>query len=71
MGDVIKFTGATLHDLPPQWVLDGAAEAKLKTCIVIGEHEDGSYYFASSTSSGPDNLWLTEKFRQFLLDLIE
>jgi hypothetical protein len=35
--------------------------------IIIGETDDGEFYFASSKASGPDVLWDLEKAKLVLL----
>jgi len=49
MGDVIDFGGPTLFDIPTDKILTGALEAKLVSCIVIGECANGEIYTATST----------------------
>ena len=44
--------------LDPGAVLSDALDRKLETLIVVGFHEDGSFYFSSSTPDGGDALWL-------------
>jgi len=51
VGEVVDFDGATLLDIPPDKILTGALEAKLASCIVIGECANGELYAASSTGS--------------------
>ena len=40
--------------LDPGAVLADALDRKLETLIVVGFHEDGSFYFSSSTPDGGD-----------------
>ena len=42
----------------PGAVLSDALDQKLETLVVIGFHEDGSFYFSSSSPDGGDALWL-------------
>ena len=42
----------------PGAVLADALDRKLETVVVIGFHEDGSFYFSSSSPDGGDALWL-------------
>ena len=44
--------------LDPGAVLADALDRKLETLIVVGFHEDGSFYFSSTTPDGGDALWL-------------
>lgn len=53
---VLKFTGITSLDMPPDVILEGAI-GKLESVIVIGYTTDGEEYFASSMADGADALW--------------
>lgn len=66
-GNVRILAGVTRLDIPVERILAGAADADLKLCIVIGEQQDGSFYFASNKANGPEVLWSVEQAKQALL----
>jgi hypothetical protein len=68
--NVVDFNGITTLDLDPDRVLK-AALGKLSSVLVLGEMEDGSEYFASSMSDGPNNLWLLERAKLKLLRIVD
>lgn len=70
MTDVVEFPGVTKLDLDPDRVL-GAAVGELSSAIVIGYTKDGEEYFASSISNGPETLWLLERMKLKLLQIVE
>ncbi len=57
----------TILDMDPDQVLEGA-KGELESVIVIGEKENGDFWFASSTGNIPINLWMVEKFKRYLID---
>lgn len=50
MGDILKFTGVTCVEEPPEQVLEKAKEWGLKYVIVIGAKEDGCLTWGMSFS---------------------
>ena len=70
MGEVIIMEGVTRVDLNPERVLDAAIDVGLTDAIVIGWDKEGELYFASSIAGGADVLWLLEKSKKELLDII-
>lgn len=60
----------TITSLPiaVERVLAGAADANLVTCHIVGEDAEGNFYFASTTSDGPNVLWDLEVAKQRLLN---
>jgi hypothetical protein len=71
MADIIKFPGYTRLDLPPERILEGAMKTEWEGVMVIGWTKEGDEYFASSIASGPDCLWLLERSKKKLLDVID
>ena len=67
MSNVEQLDVVTLVDIEPDQVLNGAM-GKLDHVIIIGVEDNGEKYFASSSGDQAENLWLIEKFKQFLLD---
>jgi hypothetical protein len=67
----VVFLGVvTTLDVPSQRVLDGAKEASLEDVVVIGWDEGGEFYFASSKANGAEVLWLLEKAKKKLLEIV-
>lgn len=69
MGDVIDAHIVTSLDIPVERILARAAEANLKTVVVIGWDQDGDPYFAASIADGPEVLWLLELTKQRLFEV--
>lgn len=68
--NVIKFTGATVVDLPPNQILEEAVIADLEECLVIGRTKNQELYIACSFADiGRLNIWL-DKTKQHVLDLL-
>lgn len=70
MGDVVTFTGITRLDLPPDRLLEAAVGA-LDAVVILGYDKEGKEYFASSYADGGDVLWLMERLKKKLLDVVE
>ena len=70
MSNVVKFTGVTFLDIPPDVILDGA-KGKLESVIVIGYTNDGEEYFAASMADGADALWHLQRAAHKLLSMPE
>lgn len=65
--NVTDFTGDTYADIPVEKVLERAKTKNLEDVILIGCREDGSYYFASSTSDSCYMNWLLDAFKYELM----
>lgn len=70
MGNVVNFTGITKLDLPPDRILE-QAKGELEGVVIIGYDKDGKEYFASSYADGGTVLWLMERCKTKLLDVVE
>ena len=70
MGDLLVMGGITRLDIPAQRILD-EADGKLKSAIVLGYSNSGDEYFASSIADGADVLWLLERFKLKLLNVVD
>ena len=57
----------TSLDIPADRVLNAAVDAGLQHVIIAGYLPDGSEYFASSTASAPECLWMLERAKAELL----
>ena len=71
MGEVVNLEVVTTLDLPAEKVLVAAIAHDLKEAVVIGTREDGSLYFAGTSSDGPQVLWLLERARRKLMDIVD
>lgn len=69
--EVVRLPVVTSLDCDPLMVLDGAMQTDLTDVVVIGCRPDGSEYFASSIAYGPDALWLLERIKSRLLDIVD
>lgn len=65
--EVITLRNVTLLDIPTERVLNGAMEADLDRCFVVGRKKDGTFYFASTFSDGGTVIWDMEIAKQLLL----
>ena len=70
MSNVIKFTGETLLDLDPDDILE-EAEGKLEKVMILGYTEEGEEYFASSFADGMTAVWLLERFKHLLINIVD
>ena len=60
--------GETRIDSDPDQILS-AAVGKLAEVVIVGYEPDGSFYFASTRSSGPETLWLLAQAQRRLLEI--
>lgn len=65
--EIITLRNVTLLDIPTERVLNGALEADLERCFVVGRQKDGTFYFASTFSDGGTVMWDMEIAKQLLL----
>lgn len=72
LADNVKmFPGITPNDYDANFVLELSARQPLKTAIVIGEYENGDFFFTSSIAGGPECLWLLEMAKLKLMKAVE
>ena len=62
------FDFETIHDLPPEDILNAAIGNNLTVVTIIGEDEDGKPYYGSSTGDLQMILWQLEIFKKKLLE---
>ena len=55
--------------IPVERILNAALDADLDTVLVLGYDKDGSFYFADSEASGPENVWLCEMGKHKLIQI--
>ena len=68
--NVVIFNGVTKLDLPAGRILELASKANLKGVVIIGETDEGEFYFASSYADGGDVLWYMAMAHKKLLEMI-
>ena len=68
MGEVLEFTGATKVDIPPEKVIEGASEERLKSVFIVGWDQDDNLFMASSDGSIGEILHLLEIAKRELLN---
>lgn len=69
MSNIVKFTGITTVDIPPDTVLEGAM-GKLESVLVVGWDHEGDLYVASTSSKPSEAAWLMENAKKFRLELV-
>jgi len=69
MGKLISLNAITTMDLSPEQVLE-SARGKLEGVVLIGFDKEGEEYFASSYADGGMVLWLLEKCKKKLLEVV-
>ncbi len=70
MGKIVQFNGITRLDLPPDRILSNAME-QLESVVIIGYDTQGNEYFATNLADGGTVLWLLERCKKDLLELID
>lgn len=70
MSNVIKFTGETLLDLNPDDILE-EAKGKLDRVLIIGYTKDDEEYFGASFADGMTAVWLLERFKHLLINIVD
>ena len=70
MSNVIDLPVITTLDLDPERVLSKALEAKLTSVVILGT-SDGGEFFSSSVSDGADVIWMLERAKFKLLQIVE
>lgn len=62
MGDVTQFPGLTTVDISADEALEHL-KGKMLRCVIVGEDEDGKFWFGGSFSDKPLILYLLEMAR--------
>lgn len=68
MGDVVELGIVTTQEIQPEKVLNAALSGNLKDCVVVGTKQDGSVYFAMSTSDAAEVNWLLDCAKYLLMN---
>jgi len=71
MGSVTILPVVTRIDLPVDRIIDQAKAANLRSIVVLGYAEDGTEYLASSIADGGTVLWLMERLKLVLLNIVD
>lgn len=69
-GNVLWWDGVTRLDLSPAHVLASALERNLAGVVVLGHTAEGEEHFASSYSDGSEIVWLLERARYRLMQVV-
>lgn len=69
--NIVILNMVTNLDIPVERVITGATEADLEQVIILGFDKDGAEYFASSVADGAQCLWLMERAKKKLLDIVD
>lgn len=70
MGKVVQLNGITRLDLPPDRILNDAI-GQLESVAIIGYDTQGNEYFATNLADGGTVLWLLERSKKSLLEIID
>ncbi len=70
MGKVVPFNGITKLDLPADTILKGNF-GKLESVVIMGYDKDGNEVFASSFADGSEVLWLAERIKCKLMEIVD
>lgn len=70
MSNVVKFPGETLLDLNPDDILE-EAKGKLDQVLILGYTTEGEEFFASSFADGMTAVWLLERFKALLINIVD
>lgn len=70
MTNIIPFRGITRLDLDPDIVLENS-KGTLEGFVIAGYDKDGAEYFASTYADGGYVLWLLERMKLRLLNIVE
>ena len=70
-GSVVILDMVTTHDIPAERVLRGALDADLEQVTIVGVGADGEEYFASSVADGGSVLWMIERAKLKLLQVVD
>ncbi len=69
--NVIVLPVITSLDVPAERILNSALKAELDRVVVMGYDAEGNEYFASSMADGADVVWLAERLKKKLLDMVD
>ena len=70
MDNVIPLGGITRLDIDPDQILENAT-GDMESVVIIGYDKQGEEYFASSIADGGDVLWLLERCKLKLMQIVD
>lgn len=70
MSNIVNLDCITRLDLPADRIIE-AAVGQLDKVIIVGYDLEGREYFASSVAGGADCVWLLERAKKRLLDMVD
>ena len=68
--NIVYLNMITSHDIPADRILTRAL-GELECVVIAGYGKDGTEYFASSLADGGDALWLLERCKKKLLEIVD
>jgi len=70
LSNIINFTGVTSLDSDADRAINSAI-GELDAVVIVGINKDGSEYFSSSIASGAECLWMLERAKMALLNIVD
>lgn len=68
--NVVRFPGVTLLDIDPDVILKEAM-GTLDKVLILGYTKEDDEFFASSFADGPTAVWMMERFKLQLLNIVD
>lgn len=68
---VVPLDQITTNDVPPEKIIEGAAEEEFEDIVILGKLKDGTMYYASSNASIGDAFVMMDKFKLDMLQEID
>jgi hypothetical protein len=69
--NVVLFPGVTAKDFDPDVMLQVARRIGLSQVVILGYDKEGAEYFSSSVSDGPEVVWMLERAKHFLMNVVD
>lgn len=69
--NVVVLNNITKLKIPAKRVIKAAKKAGLTDVVILGYDAEGDEYFASSEPNGPEVMWMLERAKKKLMDIIE
>lgn len=71
MSKIVVFPGPTRLDIPADLTLNDALECELDKCIVLAYDKSGEEYIFNGIADAAETLWLLERAKKKLLEVVE
>jgi hypothetical protein len=68
--NVVIFPGITKLNMPADQILDEAL-GQLNEVVILGYDVDGEEYFAATNADGKDVIWLMDRCKHRLMEIID